>query len=182
MDRQKQHKNADPQRRTLGIACIVCAVVLVALLTTAGIMTWQAATRVYPLVRAEAGLPYLDPAVFLTDSSLRATFDQAITAQQLSTPGTYDVYLHCEGRAYSSKLEVVDTIAPSATASPVTSHGELPAPEAFISQIADATTVTVSYKTTPDVSVPGEQTVTLVLTDAAGNVTELTAQLTVVTQ
>lgn len=180
MDRKKQTKNADPQRRTLVIACIACAVVLAGLITAAGVMTWQAATRVYPLVRAEAGLPYLDPDVFLTDSSLRATFDQPITAQQLSTPGTYDVRLLCEGRIYSAKLEVVDTLAPSATASAVTSHGELPAPEAFIAQVADATAVTITYKTTPDVSVPGEQTVTLLLTDAAGNVTELTAQLTVV--
>lgn len=182
MDRKKQPKKADPARRTLAIACIVCAVLLAGLITAAGVLSWQAATRVYPLVRAEAGLPYLDPDVFLTDSSLRAIFDQPVTAQQLSTPGTYDVLLHCEGRAYSAKLEVVDTIAPSAEASPVISHGDLPAPEAFISRIADATAVTVTYKTTPDVSVPGEQTVTLLLTDAAGNVTELTAQLTVVAE
>ena len=182
MEYKKQTKKTDPQRRTLGIACIVCAVLLAGLLAAAGVLTWQAANRVYPLVRAEAGLPYLDPDVFLTDASLRATFEQPVTSQQLSTPGTYDVLLSCEGRRYSSKLEVVDTIAPTATVSPVTSHGELPAPEAFISQVADATAVTVAYKTTPDVSVPGEQTVTLLLTDAAGNVTELTALLTVVAE
>lgn len=180
MNRTKQSKKTDPQRRTLAVACIICAVVLVGLLATAGVLTWEFSNRVYPLIRAEAGLPYLDPDAFLMDKDLRATFDKGVTAQQLSQPGTYDVILRCEGRTYTSQLEVVDTVAPSAVAAAVTSHGELPAPEAFIATIADATQVAVTYKTTPDVSVAGQQTVTLLLTDAAGNVTELNAQLTVV--
>jgi hypothetical protein len=48
------------------------------------------------LIRAEAGLPYLDPDAFLMDKDLRATFDKGVTAQQLSQPGTYDVILRCE--------------------------------------------------------------------------------------
>lgn len=180
MQSKKYPAKKNSQRRKLIYACIACAVVLAGLLATAGVLAYQDAKRVYPLVRVEAGLAHLDPDVFLTDASLRATYDKGITQEQLSTPGVYSVVIRCNGRTYNANVEVVDTVAPVAVAAPVTSHGELPAPEAFIAQVTDATNVTVAYKTTPDVTTAGQQTVTLILTDAVGNTAELTAQLTVV--
>ena len=49
MNRTKRSKKTDPQRRTLAVACILCAVVLVGLLATAGVLTWEFSNRVYPL-------------------------------------------------------------------------------------------------------------------------------------
>ncbi len=167
------------QRRSLVTACIACAVVLAVLLAAAVFLTYREANRIYPLVRAEAGLSHLDPDTFLRNPDERATYDQGITQEQLRTPGVYDVVIRCDGRTYPAKVEVVDTVAPVGVAAAVTSSGELPAPEAFVSSITDATKVTVTYKAAPDMTVSGTQTVTLILTDAVGNTSELTAQLTV---
>lgn len=167
------------QRRSLVTACIACAVVLAVLLAAAVFLTYREANRIYPLVRAEAGLAHLDPDNFLRDRSERATYDKGISQEQLSTPGVYDVVIRCGNRTYPAKVEVIDTTAPVGVATALTSTGELPAPASFVSSIADATKVTVTYKTTPDMTVTGTQTVTLILTDAAGNTSELTAQLTV---
>lgn len=164
----------------LAVACIVCAVILVGLLATAGVLVYRDANTVYPLIRAEAGIDYVDPDVFLRDHSRRATFHKGLTKEQLAKPGVYDVVLCCGGRDFTAQVEVVDTVAPTATANAVTSHGELPAPELFISQVMDATKVTVTYKSVPDVTVAGEQTVILLLTDEAGNCSEVSAQLTVI--
>lgn len=180
MGRRMQTAKKNTQRGKLMITCLVCAVVLAGLLVTAGVLAYQEANMVYPLVRAEAGLTHLDPDVFLRDSSRRATFDQGVTQEQLSTPGVYDVIIRCNGRTYPAKLEVVDTVAPVAVANAVTSTGTLPAPEQFVSQLTDATKVTITYKSVPDVAQAGVQTVTLLLTDAAGNTSELQAELTVV--
>lgn len=180
MGQKKQPAKKNTQRSKLVIACLVCAVILAGLLVTAGVLAYQNANMVYPLVRAEAGLSHLDPDVFLRDSSRRATFDKAVTQDQLSVPGMYDVIIRCNGRTYSAQLEVVDTVAPVAVAKAVTSNGQLPAPEQFVSQLTDATQVTITYKSVPNVTVAGTQTVTLLLTDAAGNTSELQAELTVV--
>lgn len=182
MPRNNRSKQSSLPRRRLIAACIACAAVLVVLLITAGVLTYADANRVYPLVRAEAGLTHLDPDVFLTDSSDRATFEKGVTQEQLSVPGVYDVILRCGDRTYPSQLEIVDNVKPTGVTTAVTSNGELPAPEAFLTSITDATAVTVTYKSTPDMTMEGTQTVILVLTDAGGNVTELNAQLTVILQ
>lgn len=179
MSRYNRPERKDPRRRSLIGACIACAVVLAVLLVTAGVMTYTEANRVYPLVRAEAGLSQLDPDVFLTDPSQSATYDRGITQEQLSVPGVYEVVIRCGDRTYPSKVEVVDTVKPTGVTKAVASTGELPPPEDFLVSITDATAVTVTYKSTPDMTMEGTQTVILVLTDAGGNVTELNAQLTV---
>lgn len=180
MGRRMHAAKKNAQRGKLVIACLACAVVLAGLLVTAGVLTYREANMVYPLVRAEAGLVHLDPDVFLRDSSRRATFAKGVTQEQLTTPGVYDVIIRCDGRTYPAALEVVDTVAPMAAANAVTSTGMLPAPEQFVSQLVDATQVTITYKSVPNVTQAGVQTVTLLLTDAAGNTSELQAELTVV--
>jgi hypothetical protein len=50
---------------------------------------------------------------------------------------------------------------------------------AFITNVSDATTVLADFKSKPDTSIPGEQEVTILLTDSADNTSELTAMLTV---
>lgn len=180
MERKKKPVKKSKKLSKLSLACIACGAVLAGLLIVLGVMAYQNANMVYPLVRAEAGLAHLDPDVFLKDSTKRASFEKAVTQEQLSVPGVYDVTVCYNGRVYPSKVEVVDTVAPVAVANAVTSHGEMPAPEQFISQLRDATPVKIAYQSVPDVTAAGVQTVTLLLTDGAGNTTTLEAELTVV--
>ena len=50
----------------------------------------------------------------------------------------------------------------------------------MVSDIVDATDVTVAFESQPDMATPGEQAVVLVLTDRGGNTTRLDAKITVV--
>lgn len=131
-------------------------------------------------ITVEAGTRRLSPAGFRTDPEDPAPkFLRSITRKQLDTPGSYGVLLSCGGQEYDAVIRVVDTVAPAAQAVAVTSLGELPEPEAFVSEIVDATHVTVAYEALPDLTKNGDQTVALVLTDTSGNSSRLEATLTV---
>lgn len=74
---------------------------------------------------------------------------------------------------------MVDTQPPEGTALDQTAIPNTQVDAAsFVSNIQDATAVAVSYKERPDFSREGHQQVILVLKDAGGNKTELTANLT----
>lgn len=109
-----------------------------------------------------------------------ASFITDIKSLDLSTPGTYDIQIAMGGRVYSSKLNVVDTTPPKATAiKQETWVGERIEPSAFIKDIEDATQVKVSYLKEPDFHTPGEQSVILLLKDKFGNTSEIDSVLLV---
>jgi len=83
-----------------------------------------------------------------------------------------------DGDVYETTIEVVDTIPP--TGSPVNLtvwQGDAVEPESFISEVNDVTAVKVDYLNAPDFTRPGEQRVTLVMTDEGNNETRLEALL-----
>lgn len=95
-------------------------------------------------------------------------------------PGVYEITLLCDEKERTAKIRVVDSVAPTGKTQELTALGiELPEATAFVTEIQDATAVTVSYLQEPDKN-KEQQTVTLVLTDAAGNITHLTADLTLI--
>ena len=103
------------------------------------------------------------------------------TPPALSQVGTFPVQVTIGGVSYESAIILQDTVAPAGSATSLTAWlGEPVDASSFVSQTSDVTTVTVSYRKAPDFSAAGEQPVALVLTDAGGNQTELTAKLTVV--
>jgi hypothetical protein len=90
---------------------------------------------------------------------------------------------------YKSSVKIVDTTPPTATplnlsfgfyepGSGVSVSSLLPA-EDFTSNITDVSPVTVTYQTPPDLSKIGVSEVDLILTDSAGNTTNLSANLEV---
>jgi len=102
-------------------------------------------------------------------------------AVKTDVPGVYDVMLTCGERDYSAKIRVVDTVAPTGVTQNLSaSDTDIPEAKDFVVSIQDATAVTVSYLTQPDATKDGDQTVTIVLTDAAGNTTQLRAVLTLI--
>jgi len=127
----------------------------------------------------EAGNGIPAAAVFLEKQNVKATILTNLKSLDLSIPGSYPVEIQIGTKTYESTLQVVDTVPPKGT--PVNQqggvNGRLEA-EAFVTDIEDKTPVTVSYASEPDFSRGGTQTVTIVLTDAGGNETELTAELT----
>lgn len=132
-------------------------------------------------VAVEAGSQTVDADAFLIrDHGVSAAFVNDLTEIDLNEPGDYPVRLRYRGRIYDSVLRVQDTTNPAASVTEVVALSiEMPQPEDFILEIQDVTDVTVKYVKEPDMSLEGEQTVILLLTDESGNHTEVEAQLTV---
>ena len=130
-------------------------------------------------VTVEAGSVSVDPCAFRTnDQDPDPVFLAGVSREQLCTPGSYAVALQCGRRSYEARVHVVDTVAPTGTTRDLTSQGEMPSADDFIAELHDVTPVSVSYKTMPDMTQNGVQTVSLLLTDSTGNRTTLTATLT----
>ena len=103
------------------------------------------------------------------------------SAVQANVPGVYDITLTCQGKERQAKIRVKDTVNPTGKTQNLTALSlEIPAAEAFVVEIQDATDVTVSYLKEPDKNLDGEQNITIVLTDTSGNVTHLQAVLTLI--
>lgn len=108
---------------------------------------------------------------FLTDIS---GIDTAVT-------GIYAVGIEYDGKVYDCSLIIRDTTPPTGTAVPLTVEaGSVPDPQDLVTDAEDITGVTVSYRETPDFSTPGEVLAAVVLTDSAGNETQLSVPVTVV--
>ena len=96
--------------------------------------------------------------------------------------GTNSLTLKGELSDMTVSLTVIDTVAPTLRLKSLTTDaGILPSPSAFVESCTDATSVTFTYESEPDVKLPGKQSVTIIATDAAGNQTRGTAELNVFT-
>ncbi len=96
--------------------------------------------------------------------------------------GTHDVTFSVAGTPVSARLDVRDTVAPSAVGKNVLTFlgAELnPDPIAHADKLLDASPVTAEYAFPPDYSRLGVQDVTVILTDASGNASRIEATLTV---
>lgn len=97
-------------------------------------------------------------------------------------PGVYTVELVCLGFTRNSLLIVEDTNKPEVSVRDLTVYNPdtYPDPMDYIDSIQDVTDVTVSYQTVPDLSISGKQNVEILVSDIAGNVTQVTGILTIV--
>ena len=99
----------------------------------------------------------------------------------MNTVVDYTVVIQVSGKNYTCTLHVVDTVKPVVTVkSGKVFTTDTLEPESLIESIEDATSTTVSFAETPDLSKPGTQEVKLRITDEGGNVTEVTASVEVV--
>lgn len=114
----------------------------------------------------------------LDGSSLSIQSD--LSALDVFKPAIHEINILFDGKIVPVCIEIVDTIAPTATA--VNKEAWINEPiEAisFLTDIVDVTTVTAYYKVTPDFNLTGIQNVTIVLEDASKNAVEKNAVLTV---
>ncbi len=97
-----------------------------------------------------------------------------------SVPGDYEVEVRLSPFTYHCTIHVQDTTKPIATTKAVTTaYGVAVEPMDFIDQLQDSTEVTAAFASEPDLYTDGEQQVEIILTDAAGNSSTVTATLTV---
>ncbi|MBP1754254.1 MAG: hypothetical protein H6Q59_652 [Firmicutes bacterium] len=117
---------------------------------------------------------------FMNSTDYEASFITNIQTLDVSQPSTHPIELSINGKIVTAYIEVVDTTAPKATVKDQKCWvGEEVEAMDFVDKIEDISDVTVSYKAEPDFNRNGEQKLTLVLTDSAGNITQLPATLTV---
>lgn len=128
-------------------------------------------------VTVEAGDPAPDVSAFLIDAYDAELLDP-ITPLMLSVPGTYPIRIRADGVEAKTTLIVRDTIAP--TASPKTAvvkPDAVVSPYDLVSEIQDATAVTATFVTDPDLASREPQTVKVKLVDLGGNETVVTSNL-----
>ena len=174
-------ENTNPRRRPsrrknrrtgLRAAIVVLSVILALLLGWIFLMSKDAGE-----ITIEAGASLPQAGDFLQG----AEYTEDISGMNAAVPGSYALKLSKGIFKYNATLIVRDTVAPTATVKDATVM--IPGtvkPADMVSDIVDATDVTVAFESQPDMATPGEQPVVLVLTDLGGNTTRLDAKITVV--
>jgi hypothetical protein len=150
------------------------------LLILTGIAYIELRPMVVKAVTLEAGEEKLTVNKFLRYKNRQGTFVTDIEKLDTRIPGDYKVQIQVGRRVHTSLLKVVDTTPPKADVSDqFILRGESADPNAFISNIIDASEVKVYFRHIPDTDAPGVQEVSLLLQDSSGNVSEEKAKLTV---
>ena len=184
--RRKRRRANNQLRGTVTLLAVVLVVLLIAV-AVLSILDGPRNVNIHRELTIEAGEALPEPQAFvIEDKGLPVSFADGYPQIDTGVPGKYTISLSYDGDTYNAEVIIRDTVAPIGTAQNVTvSQGasgsaQLPEASAFVTDIVDATAVTVSYKAAPNMALDGDQPVTVVLTDAGGNTTELTATLTVV--
>jgi hypothetical protein len=130
-------------------------------------------------IEAGSALPVIQD--FLMETRTNEDFVTNLASLKLVV-GAYPVDIKMGDRILTSSLEVVDTIAPKGTAISLNAYvGDQITAANFVSNIVDASSVVVSFKENIDVTAKaGTFTPVIVLTDVAGNITELTGKIVVI--
>ena len=174
---KRNSKTNRSSNRILKILVIVLAVVLCAAL----LVLWSLFHAGVPVLTVEAGSELPAASAFFPDSKRDISYLSGIEGVSMDKPGEYPLTLSKGGFKAKAVLKVADTVAPTATVSDVTVIvPNTVTAEDFVSDIQDATAVSLRFESQPDVATAGEQTVTVILEDAGGNQTKLQAKLTVI--
>ena len=127
------------------------------------------------IVEAGSDIPDVDR-FLLDDYEIEAKTE--ITEKMLREPGDYSIDFKISGVTYRSALKVVDSVAPRVQAQTILREpDENVLPEEFLTAVDDATATTAEYIIAPDYGNHSFQTVTIRVTDAGGNYTDVSAGL-----
>ena len=118
---------------------------------------------------------------FVPDPNVEASFVGLSPAQiPEQRSGIFELIVSCNGTEHNVRYIIGENIPPKGVGlRGTTTSGVLPPAETLVDQIEDHSEVTVSYAKEPDLTILGEQQVTMLLTDAYGNTAEVTATLEV---
>lgn len=174
--REVNQKSAKPiLYAIIALALMLCIIV--------GVIISSALTRpdyVARSVTVEAGRASIEATDFLVDKSHSAEFGDGALFD-LSSVGEYKIPLVVDGKNCTTKLIVIDTKAPEGSVRDMSVwQGSKLDAESCVSDIKDATEVSVKFKKKPDTDEIGKREVTVILEDGGGNTTEYTFVLNVV--
>lgn len=134
-------------------------------------------SRVAESLDWEAGSPPPEAERFLLEGE-KIAYVSDVSALNLNTVAQYELLFDVDGEEYGSVLNVVDTVPPTAQVQDISGYmlAERAASD-FVLSVEDATQVTASFVTEPDLSLEGEQSLEIALTDEGGNQTVLPVKL-----
>ena len=168
---EKSTKKVDKKKK------IIIGVLALGLAVSAASFLFYENSRVYGECYVEAGVE-VDAQDFLRVVDEQAYFVQGSDTINSAVPGEYHVIIQTGFFPHNSTLYITDSIAPTGEGKRVIREiGKACEAALFVDEIEDATAVTVSYLKEPDFEKPGIQEVTVVLTDAGGNQTEVASEL-----
>ncbi|MCM1056719.1 MAG: hypothetical protein NC517_03830 [Firmicutes bacterium] len=131
----------------------------------------------YKVCYAEAGVE-VQAGDFFKNPTPDAVFAENSPAFDIHAPGEYKVRVRSGLFTHECTLCIRDTIAPRAAVNAIElDYGQFCRPEDFVSDIQDATTVSVVFEQAPDFGQWGEQAVIVLLSDRGGNVVRLETTL-----
>lgn len=129
----------------------------------------------------EAGEAIPEIAAFLLSEEGEAAFVTDLQTVPVNQIGDYDIEIAIHDTTYITVLHVQDTVAPVVKSKNATTYKSKEIGcEAFIASAKDATALNYQFVIAPDVSLAGEQPVSIQVTDAGGNSVTVEAVVTVV--
>ncbi len=172
----QQNRQAQRRKKRRNSMGAVLAVSLLVLLILAGIGIYLHG-RVEKTYVLEAGQSVQAEKLIAYGNSV-PLITRDLTAEQITTPGEYDIKVRLAPFQYTVKVTVQDTVAPTATGvAAFCKYGESLPVEAFAENVQDATDVTYSFEQQPDFTKAGEQEVILTLKDEGGNLGRVVSSL-----
>lgn len=120
----------------------------------------------------------LTPQDLLLDSANHLSLSFSESPPSLGAMGEYAVTLQIDSQKFPLTIQVADTTAPSAKAISREGYpGQVWQPEDFVQNVTDRSAVTLQFAENPDFFLKGTQNITVILTDAGGNRTEISTTL-----
>lgn len=132
-------------------------------------------------VSIEAGtIIDLEPKDFLNNDKYDVKILSDLNLIDVNTPGVHTIQIEVDKKVFNSMIEIVDTTPPSVTPINIESwKGDEVLPVDFIESVSDYSQVRMSFAQVPDFEIPGNQEVTVIIEDFAGNKTEINPMLTI---
>lgn len=157
---------------------ILLTLIAVLLIAAGLFLTSYLTTKVKRNVTIEAGSTAPHAEFFLADPN--DTVDRVITdlsAIDTNSVGKIKIELEVNGKKYKSVLIIADTVPPQGEAeTQYIFKGNDLQPEDLVANIEDATQVTFSFASPPDLTKMGWQDAVIVLTDEGGNRTNVASK------
>lgn len=170
-----RHQGGKKKKKKKRVGFLLISILLLSGLLVGGCFYIDSLT--YKVCYAEAGVE-VQAQDFFKNPTPDAVFTEDSAEFDIHVPGEYQVNVKSGLFSHKCTLCIRDTIAPRATVNPVElGYGNLCRPEDFVSDIQDASTVSVVFDKVPDFGQWGEQDVVLLLSDMGENVIRLETKL-----
>ena len=173
------------RKKSGNIGCITVALILaLAIIIGVPLLVDSLEVEYYDVLTVEAGST-VEAKDFLPGNEAaeraKAEFITNMDAISTATLGEHPVQIRVGDKQFTSFLRVVDTVAPVAQGKDVTLYNpENLKAEDLVEGLQDATDVKVTVSPELDVNVSTAQQVTVTLTDAGGNTTQVQCNVTII--